>query len=375
MVTYDLKDYNYNLPDALIAAHPSREREQSRLLHLDRKSGKLKHLIFDDIREILTKNDLLVINNTMVRKSRFFACSNKGRTHEIIILSLPDSSGELDAVVSSRKKLRSGDFLTLPGDLDLEFVSPKKDFAIFRVKGKLDEGYFEKFGAMPIPPYMKRGADKEDNERYQSIFAEKIGASASPTASLHFTPGLLEKIRAKGIEVAFLTLYIGFGTFSPIRKNDIREHQMHEEEFEISRKELDKIFSHREKGGRIIAVGTTSLRLLESLFQAGFRSTNERPPDKSGSKKIFSEADESPIGEVSWEEAGKTIHGKSSIFIYPPFRFHLCDSLLTNFHTPKSSLLLLVSAFYDRESVLHGYAKAIEKGYRFFSYGDAMFIE
>jgi S-adenosylmethionine:tRNA ribosyltransferase-isomerase len=326
---------------------------------------------------------LLVFNDTRVRKCRFYAHTNHGREHEIVFQGLPDQDGMVRGIISKRKKLRKGDDFQLPEKVILRFEREAGPGALFRVSGNMDEKFFDKYGALPIPPYLHRRATQLDEERYQTVFAAKQGAQASPTAALHFSEGLLASLKDAGIDSAFVTLYVGFGTFLPVRVEDIRRHTMHQESFEISLESFAKIMAHREKKGRIIPVGTTSLRVLESIYQAGFTGPGIVPKELSGQKEIFSKGENQLIGseafysrgKVSWEMKEDTLQGETGIFIYPGYEFKMADALITNFHTPKSSLLLLVSAFYSRAGILHSYAEAIKQDYRFFSYGDAMFLD
>lgn len=361
-------------------------------MHISRSLGQIAHYRFSDIVSLLHPGDLLVINNAKVRKVRFRGQSAKGE-HEIVFASLPDSEGKVVAIASKRKRLKPGDTIELPQELKISYIEPLGDSALFHVHGPMDESYFAQYGIMPIPPYLKREAETIDEERYQTVFAQKMGAAAAPTASLHFTSQLMDTLTKKGILFCPVTLYVGLGTFAPVRQQNLLEHRMHHETFEISRQSLDLLTNQHKQKGRIIPVGTTAMRLIESLARTPLLPANNvdklrhlPPQGEMGiffERKLFNNIESSvhhepslPLrGQITWSHQKNSIQGSTSLFITPGFEFQLSAGLITNFHTPKSTLVMLVSAFYERPKILEAYNLARQNGYRFFSYGDAMFIE
>jgi S-adenosylmethionine:tRNA ribosyltransferase-isomerase len=344
-------DFDYELPEDLIAQEPAARREDARLCVLDRASGAVRHRGIADLPELLRPGDLLVVNDTRVVAARVFARRATGGRVEVFLLGpSPEAPGAWTALVRAGGALRDGEELSLEGDAGqvraLRRVAPGT-WLVDAAGGDL-ERVMERAGHMPLPPYIRRGRDDPreamDRERYQTVFASKPGAVAAPTAGLHLTEALLARLADREIATARLTLHVGLGTFKPIDTDDVEGHAMHEERYEIPRETADAVRRTRAAGGRVVAVGTTSVRTLESSSAAS--------------------ADGLPA-------AGS---GATSLFITRREQFRVVDALLTNFHLPRSTLLVLVAAFAGRERVLAAYREAIRERYRFFSYGDAMLI-
>lgn len=334
-----LSDFDYQLPDELIARHPLPERSGSRLLCLDGASGAVQHRQFTDLLDLLQPNDLLVFNNTKVLAARLFAQKATGGQVEILVERLLNPN-EVLAHGRSSKGLRDGTVLTLEQGGQVAVLGRDGDLYRFHSDRPWLELMAEQ-GHMPLPPYFQRADESADRERYQTVYAEVPGAVAAPTAGLHFDEPLLARVAAKGIRSARVTLHVGAGTFQPVRSENIVEHRMHSEWFEVSPDVVRAVAETKARGGRVVAVGTTSVRALESAAASG--------------------ALESGTGDTT-------------IFIYPGYRFRVVDALVTNFHLPQSTLLMLVSAFSGRERILAAYREAVAQKYRFFSYGDAMFL-
>lgn len=339
---YSLEDFDFDLPESLIPQFPEKERDTSKLLILDKRSGSITHSSFSFITDFLKKNDLLVFNNAKVIHARIYCRRSTGSSFEIVLTRrLDDNRWQ---IISNRtKRLKPGEIFYTVKDEEVKFriISKTSEFIEVESNIILDDGKLSKIGEIPLPPYIKRTSDEFDSVRYQTIYASESGAVAAPTAGLHFTGKIMEDIKEMGIESVFLTLYVSWGTFAPVRENDITAHKMHREGYFISEDSAQKINNARNSGRRIISVGTTSLRVLEATFKNDMNSPGS---------------------------------GDTDIFIYPPYEIKSCSGLLTNFHTPKSTLLMLVSAFAGYDNIRHAYAEAIEKKYRFFSYGDAMLI-
>ena len=335
-----LQDFHFNLPDELIARYPTEQRSASRLLRLNGQSGEVDHSKFFQLVDFLEPNDLLVFNNTRVLAARLFGKKSSGGQVEILIERI-ESDTEALAHVRANRSPKPGAILVLEEGTELEVLS--KDGALFELRLLSGDWHsvMQAVGHMPLPPYIDREDELSDKERYQTVYSKVEGAVAAPTAGLHFDDELLNKIASKGIDIAFVTLHVGAGTFSPVRVDNILEHKMHSEWYELSDEVAEKVKRTREKGGRVIAVGTTSVRCLESA---------------------------STSGEI---QAGS---GETDIFIYPGYVFRSVDALITNFHLPESTLMMLVSAFASRKHILDAYNEAVEEQYRFFSYGDSMFI-
>jgi S-adenosylmethionine:tRNA ribosyltransferase-isomerase len=336
-------DFDFELPPALIAQHPAEPRDSARLLVLDRATGAVAHRGVRDLPGLLRGGDLLVVNDTRVIPARLFARKATGGRVEILVERL---RGEGEALVQMRAGKSAGPGMRLAIDgapgAHLEVTGREEAFFVVR---RVDAGsmmdLLEVAGHVPLPPYIARGDERADRERYQTIYADRPGAVAAPTAGLHFTPELMAAIEAHGVEVGRLTLHVGAGTFAPLRSDDVSAHRMHSERFEVTEALAGRVHAVRSRGGRIIAVGTTTVRALESAAAGG---------------------------------ALAPAAGETGIFITPGYRFRVVDAMLTNFHLPKSTLLMLVSAFAGRERVLAAYREAVARRYRFFSYGDAMFI-
>lgn len=341
-----INDFDYNLPPELIAQYPSLKRENSRMMVIHRDSGIISHKHFYDIVDYLEKGDCLVLNNSKVLPARLKGrkCSTGVEVEFLLIKRKFEDTWE--AMVRPGRRLKPGDtveFSKSPlllgeiidyGDGGTRIVSFKYDGVFMEV--------LEKVGNVPLPPYIDRENIENDRVRYQTVYCKKEGSVAAPTAGLHFTEEILNKAKIKGVNLAYVTLHVGIGTFRPVKCENIEEHKMHFEEYFIDAATADIINGTKASGGRIISVGTTSTRTLESVS------------DSNGHVK-----------------AG---HGNTDIFIYPGYSFKVVDCQITNFHLPKSTLLMLISAFYDREKILKAYGEAVENGYRFFSYGDAMLL-
>ncbi len=333
-----LKDFYYDLPEALIASKPLKNRTDSRLLCLNKSNGTFDHKKFTDILDYLQPDDLLVFNNTRVIPARAYGYKDTGGKIEILLERITDKN-TAQVMVKSSKTLKP-DAKLLFQDCEAKVLDKKEQF--YTLKFNTDVlHFFETHGHIPLPPYMQRASDEYDKERYQTVYAKHDGAVAAPTAGLHFDNLLLEKIKAKKIQCAFVTLHVGAGTFLPVRAENIQDHKMHSEYYVLPEETLEKIESTKACGGRVIAVGTTSVRTLESAFK---------------------------------ENRLKACQGETDIFIYPGYQFKVVDALITNFHLPESSLVMLVSAFSSLSIIKNAYQSAIEEKYRFFSYGDAMFI-
>ena len=338
-----LSDFDYYLPEELIAQMPIDERDKSRLMILDRKTGKIEHKHFYDIFDELNKGDVLVLNDTKVIPARLIG--SKVDTGAVIeLLLLKDLGGNTwECLSRPAKRLKEGTIIKFSDKLEA-IVKVKKDDGIVHVEliyqGILME-ILDELGFMPLPPYIHEKL--KDKDRYQTVYAKNIGSAAAPTAGLHFTRKLLDKLRDKGVEILFVTLHVGLGTFRPVEEEDILEHHMHSEFYKMSKDVADRLNLAKKEGRRIIAVGTTSTRTLEAIMHKyhEFRECS----------------------------------GNTDIFIYPGFKFQAIDALITNFHLPKSTLLMLVSALSSREIILNAYKVAVEEKYRFFSFGDAMFIK
>jgi len=356
-------DFDFDLPESLIAHYPLPERSASRLLALDRSSGQIGHHYFSDLQTMLEPGDLLVFNDTRVIPARLCGQKVTGGKVEILVERL---TGEQEALVHLRasKSPKAGGVIVIASKDKVDKESVSKEVADdhiavaeLEVTGRTPEGLFfirvrsglplaeliENHGHMPLPPYIERADEALDRERYQTIYNRSPGAVAAPTAGLHFDQALLDNISAAGVDMAFVTLHVGAGTFQPVRVGVVSEHRMHKEYLEVSEACCQQIRAAKAKGRRVIAVGTTSVRALETAAAQGL-------------------------------DGIAPFHGDTQIFIYPGFNFNVVDAMITNFHLPKSTLLMLVSAFAGRNNVLQAYHAAIEAKYRFFSYGDAMFL-
>ncbi len=339
----DIKDFTYTLPRELIAQNPLENRASSRLMFLGRESGEIRHGQFQDIKACLQKGDCLVINDTKVIPARLFGIrEDSGAKIELLLLKRL-SEDVWESLVKPGKKCRTGAKLSFGDGIlraeVLEVTEEGNRYIRFLYEGIFEE-ILDRLGEMPLPPYITHKL--EDKNRYQTVYARHEGSAAAPTAGLHFTEELLRELEEMGVELARITLHVGLGTFRPVKEKDILKHHMHSEFYRISEEAAERVNRAKERGGRIICVGTTSCRTLESMA------------DENGVLRPGS----------GWTE----------IFIYPGYRFKITDGLLTNFHLPESTLLMLVSAFAGREQVLYAYEEAVREGYRFFSFGDAMLI-
>ncbi len=342
-----LSDFDYELPPELIAKHPVSVRDNSRMLVLDKQTGEICHKHFFDFVDYLNKDDVLVLNNTKVIPARLLGYKQTGAKIEIF-LTRPYENNIWSALIKNSKRIKTGDIVIISNELKV-LIKKKNEAEKDNVPEHIVELLYEgtnpdeilnKFGSIPLPPYMERVATEQDKKDYQTVYAKISGSVAAPTAGLHFTEEILQKIKEKGIKIAYVTLNVGLGTFLPVKCEDINNHKMHTEAYKISKETADII---NNKKGDIICVGTTSVRCLEACYQ------------KYG--KIVPTEDE------------------TDIFIYPPYKFNVADKLLTNFHLPKSTLLMLVSAFSTKEIILKAYKIAVCEKYRFFSYGDCMFLK
>lgn len=336
------EDFDYELPEELIAQTPVEPRDASRLLVYDRGADEVRHMHFYDLPDFLKAGDLLVRNNTRVLPARIFSFTKNGGKVEILLLKRLNLT-DWEVLVKPGKKARPGAQLVVNNELSLTVLSTGEEGS--RIVRFAFDGVFEdilsKVGETPLPPYIHEKL--KDKERYQTVYSKVEGSAAAPTAGLHFTPELFEKLKAKGVEVADVLLHVGLGTFRPVKEDDIADHKMHTEYYKIDEETAEKINRAKREGRRIVAVGTTSVRTLESAA------------DENGFVK-----------------AGE---GNTDIFIYPGVKIKCVDALITNFHLPKSTLIMLVSAFCGREKTLEIYKTAVKERYRFFSFGDAMFIE
>lgn len=343
-----LTDFHYQLPDELIARYPTEERTDSRLLVLDGASGAVEHRVFTDLLEYLHAGDLLVFNNTRVLPARLWGRKVTGGRVEVLVERVLDPQTVL-AHVRASKALKPGADIELLSDINGDQVEARatvlgREETLFQLRFNGDEdslAVMKRIGHMPLPPYIDRQDEGLDRERYQTVYSRREGAVAAPTAGLHFSGDFIDRCKNKGVDVSFVTLHVGAGTFQPVRVDNIEDHRMHAEYIEVDESVCAAVEATRARGGRVVAVGTTSVRSLESA-------------SATGRLQPFA--------------------GDSNIFIYPGYRFRSVDAMVTNFHLPESTLIMLVSAFAGREHILDAYRQAVEQRYRFFSYGDAMLI-
>ena len=347
-----ITDFDYNLPEELIAQKPADKRDSSRLLVVNRDSGKIEHKHFYDIINYLNPGDLMVLNNSKVLPARLFG-EKEGTGAKVEFLLIKRIEGDRwETMVRPGRRLKPGDSVMfcqsplLRADI-VDYGADGTRIVEFEYEGIFMER-LEEVGSMPLPPYIERSSEEDDKDRYQTVYCKDEGSVAAPTAGLHFTEELLAKAQEKGVELAYVTLHVGIGTFRPVKVERVEDHSMHFEEYHISEESARAINRAKAEGRRIISVGTTSTRTVESA--AYYDEERGCMQVKEGS-------------------------GSTGIFIYPGYEFKIIDSLITNFHLPKSTLLMLISALYDREKILDVYEEAIRERYRFFSYGDAMFIE
>lgn len=347
-----IEEFDYNLPEELIAQTPAEQRDSCRLMVLDRKNETIEHKHFYNIKEYLKPGDCLVLNDSRVIPARLFGLKESTGAHIELLLIKRIEGDKWESMVRPGKRLKEGDTVVLDSERTFKahiLGYHDRDNGTRLIEFEY-EGIFmerlEEIGSMPLPPYIARAAEEEDKEMYQTVYSKIDGSVAAPTAGLHFTKELLAEIEEMGVKIAYVTLHVGIGTFRPVKVDVVEDHKMHFEECSVSEEAAETINSTIEEGGRIISVGTTSTRTLESA------------------------AVETPDG---WRiKAGDMSTG---IFIYPGYTFKLVDALITNFHLPKSTLLMLISALYDRDKILEAYEEAVKEKYRFFSYGDAMIIK
>ncbi|MDR4508821.1 MAG: tRNA preQ1(34) S-adenosylmethionine ribosyltransferase-isomerase QueA [Candidatus Brocadiaceae bacterium] len=346
---YKLSDYTYELPKQLIAQQPLKNRDQAKLLVLYRKTGKIEHRKFYEITEYLFPGDLLILNNTAVIPARMLGNKIHGASVELLFTE-ELGENQWKGLVKSNARLRNGEKIYLDNNNEYVTLLKRHEVGTWIIEGSRKTNIktlLHRIGQLPLPPYIKRSRQNAtlfslDKERYQTVFAQKEGAIAAPTAGLHFSEKLLDQIKKQGIDIEFVTLHVGLGTFLPIKTEDIRNHCMHKEYYTCRENLLTKIKKAKARNKAVIATGSTSCRVLETIG----------------------------INETSTQQ----LSGFTDLFIYPPYHFQYVDRLITNFHLPKTTLLLLVSAFAGKENILHAYETAKEKGYRFFSYGDCMMI-
>ncbi len=344
-----VSEFDYNLPEELIAQTPSKKRENSRMLVLDKQAQTIEHKHFYDIVDYLDNNCILVLNNTKVIPARLYAHKETGALIEIFLLKELDNK-QWESLVKPAKRVKEGMTLKVADCLSVKMLERLEEgkWLIELIYDGILYEVLDKVGNIPLPPYIERKmTDNErkslDYERYQTVYAKNEGSVAAPTAGLHFTNEILEKLKAKGVEIAYITLTVGLGTFRPVKCEEVTEHKMDSEEFEISQETADAINNAKAKGKKLVAIGTTSVRTLETAYQQ--------------------------FGEI------KACKSASCLFIYPPYEFKVVDNLITNFHLPKSTLLMLVSALEGKEFIFKAYKEAIKNKYRFYSYGDCMFLK
>ena len=344
---FSIDDYHYHLPEQLIAQQPLPERDQSRLLVMDRRTGSLSHRVFHELESFLKPSDVLVINNTQVIPGRIVGKKESGGRIEALILNYASShENQFDCLLKSSKQTRIGSRLFFSEGVTAQVLERHED--VYRLSFSCEGDFrpvLDRIGQTPLPPYIKRDVtrpDPQDVNAYQTIYASQKGAIAAPTAGFHFTKALLSRLEAKGVSLVPITLHVGYGTFLPVRVTDIRAHRMHSEWFSIPEETAAVVSRARKEGRRVVAVGTTSVRTLEFAV------------DEDGNMRAMS--------------------GPCDLFIYPGYRFRVVDAMITNFHLPKSTLLMLVSAFAGRNNILAAYKAAVKEKYRFYSYGDGMLI-
>lgn len=336
------EEFDYYLPEELIAQTPLKDRSASRLMVLDRKTGQIEHRIFKDIVNYLDENDVLVLNDTKVIPARLFGVKEDTKAH-IELLMLKEMGDDVwQTLCKPARRVRVGTIVTFgDGLLKAECIKEEEDG--IRYFKMIYEGIFleilDKLGEMPLPPYIHEHL--EDKDRYQTVYAKNPGSAAAPTAGLHFTKEILDALKAKGVTICYITLHVGLGTFRPVSVTDVTKHMMHSEFYHISQEVADILNNAKKGGKRIVSVGTTSTRTLESAYDNGFKETS----------------------------------GWTDIFIYPGYEFKAIDAQITNFHLPKSTLIMLVSAFAGKENIMNAYNEAVKEKYRFFSFGDSMFIK
>lgn len=347
----NISEFDYELPENLIAQLPADKRENSKMLVLDKNNKTIEHKHFFDITDYIDSNSILVLNNTKVLPARLYGTKETGAKIEVFLLESQENGNFWSCLIKPSKRVKPDNIITISEELKVRPVKRLEDDGEWLVELIYEGGLFEilhKVGNIPLPPYIERKLKSDelkqfDMERYQTVYAKDEGSVAAPTAGLHFTQEILEKLKSKGVEIAYVTLNVGLGTFRPVKCENILDHKMHSETFEITQEAADKINSAKKQGKKLIAVGTTTVRTLETAYQK--------------------------YGCI------KACHDHSELFIYPPYEFKVIDKLITNFHLPKSTLLMLVSALAGKDFIFKAYEEAIKNEYRFFSYGDCMFIK
>lgn len=341
-----IDEFDYDLPERLIAQQPLEKRNKSRLMVINKQAGSIKHQKFNDIIDYFQSGDCLVLNDSRVIPARLFGVKKDTGAKIEFLLVKPTHNDQWETMVKPGKRVKPGDTIVF-GDNEelcaevLEYGEDGTRMVQFQYEGDFQE-ILDRIGRMPLPPYIKRESNQADKKRYQTVYSKNDGSVAAPTAGLHFTNELMDALKLKGVSIAYVTLHVGIGTFRPVKVDNVLDHHMHYEEYYINEENAKLINDTKASGGRIIAVGTTSTRTLESA------------------------ADENGIVH--------SLSQSTNLFIYPGYQYKVVDGLITNFHLPKSTLLMLVSAFYNKEAVFRAYQTAVEEEYRFFSYGDAMFI-
>lgn len=347
----NISEFDYVLPENLIAQLPADKRENSKMLVLDKNKQTLEHKHFFDITDYIDSNSILVLNNTKVLPARLYGTKETGAKIEVFLLEAQNKTNYWSCLIKPSKRVKPDNIITISEELKVRPIKRLEDDGEWLVELIHEGDLFEilhKVGNIPLPPYIERKLKSDelkqfDMERYQTVYAKDEGSVAAPTAGLHFTQEILEKLKAKGVEIVYVTLNVGLGTFRPVKCENILEHKMHSETFEITQEAADKINCAKEQGKKLIAVGTTTVRTLETAYQK--------------------------YGCI------KACHDHSELFIYPPYEFKIINSLITNFHLPKSTLLMLVSALAGKDFIFNAYKEAIKNEYRFFSYGDCMLIK
>lgn len=347
----NISEFDYELPEKLIAQLPADKRENSKMLVLDKNNQTIEHKHFFDITDYIDSDSILVLNNTKVLPARLYGTKETGAKIEVFLLESQGNGNFWSCLIKPSKRVKPDNIITISDELKVRPVKKLEDDGEWLVELIYEGDLFEilhKVGNIPLPPYIERKLKSDelkqfDMERYQTVYAKDEGSVAAPTAGLHFTQEILEKLKSKGVEIAYVTLNVGLGTFRPVKCENILDHKMHSETFEITQEAADKINSAKKQGKKLIAVGTTTVRTLETAYQK--------------------------YGCI------KACHDHSELFIYPPYEFKVIDKLITNFHLPKSTLLMLVSALAGKDFIFKAYEEAIKNEYRFFSYGDCMFIK
>ncbi|MCI6442638.1 MAG: tRNA preQ1(34) S-adenosylmethionine ribosyltransferase-isomerase QueA [Spirochaetia bacterium] len=339
-------DFYFELPEELIAQRPSGERGNDKLMFLNKTTGQVEHHKMEDLVDLVAPGTLMIFNDSRVRRSRCYGIkTTSGREQEFMFLNPIGDGSSWNTMVKGAKKVKVGnEYKFTDGSIGvIPEVSEGSEFRTIKFDKPLDEAWFERNGHIPLPPYIRREDDDTDSERYQTVYARETGSAAAPTAGLHFTESLLQKLKDKGIELAWVTLHVGLGTFLPVREDNIEDHKMHTEYYTVSEETAAKVAKAKAEGRPVLAVGTTSVRTLESAS----------------------------------DENGRLIPGTrgTNIFMYPGYKFKVVDQMFTNFHTPESTLIMLVSAFAGKENIMSAYSQAVENKYRFFSYGDCMLIK